>query len=160
MDNPTKAQMWFTSIVKIFKYMKCPNKQKVQCTVFYLKDRGTTWWKTVERMLGGNQGDMTVEKYDAEFDMLSRFSPDVVKDEDVRTEKFIRGLKLDLQGIVRALRPTTYADALRLALDLNLHESVNSSKAVGRVSSLGQKKKAEPQIALAPQRNLSSGGVL
>ncbi|TYK01014.1 histone H2B.3-like [Cucumis melo var. makuwa] len=25
MDNPTKAQMWLTSIEKIFRYMKCPN---------------------------------------------------------------------------------------------------------------------------------------
>ncbi|KAA0043576.1 histone H2B.3-like [Cucumis melo var. makuwa] len=41
MDNPTKAQMWLTSIEKIFRYMKCPNDQKVQCAVFFLKDRGT-----------------------------------------------------------------------------------------------------------------------
>ena len=25
MDNPTKAQMWLTSIETIFRYMKCPN---------------------------------------------------------------------------------------------------------------------------------------
>ena len=42
------------------------------------------------------QGDMTVEQYDAEFDMLSRFTPDVVKDEEARIEKFARGLRLDL----------------------------------------------------------------
>ncbi|KAA0064151.1 histone H2B.3-like [Cucumis melo var. makuwa] len=29
MDNPTKAQMWLTSIEKIFRYMKCPEDQKV-----------------------------------------------------------------------------------------------------------------------------------
>ncbi|KAA0041470.1 ty3-gypsy retrotransposon protein [Cucumis melo var. makuwa] len=75
---------------------------------------------------------MTVEQYDAEFDMLSCFAPDVVKDEEVRTEKFVRGLRLDLQGIVRALRPTTHADALRLTLDLSLHERADSSKAAGR----------------------------
>ncbi|KAA0059244.1 pol protein [Cucumis melo var. makuwa] len=75
---------------------------------------------------------MTVEPYDAEFDMLSRFSPDVLKDEEARTEKFVRGLRLDLQRIVRALRPTTHANALCLALDLSLHERVDSSKAAGR----------------------------
>ncbi|TYK26678.1 pol protein [Cucumis melo var. makuwa] len=111
MDNPTKAQMWLTSIVKIFRHMKCPNDQKVQCAVFFLEDRGTAWWETAERMLGGN--------YDVEFNMLSRFTSDVVKDEEARTEKFVRG----------------------------------------RGSTLGQKRKAEPQIALTPQRNLRSGGV-
>ncbi|KAL0534116.1 hypothetical protein IC582_028397 [Cucumis melo] len=194
MDNPTKGQMWLTSIETIFRYMKCPEDQKVQCAVFFLEDRGTAWWETAERMLGADvskitweqfkenfytkffsanvkhaklqefinleQSDMTVEQYDAEFDMLSRFAPDVVKDEAARTEKFVRGLRLDLQGIVRALRPATHADTLRIALDLSLHERVDSSKAAGRGSSLGQKRKAEPQPALAPRRDLRSGGVL
>ena len=43
---------------------------------------------------------MTVEHYDAGFDMLSHFAPDVVKDEEAKTENFVRGLRLDLQGIV------------------------------------------------------------
>ncbi|TYJ99790.1 gag-protease polyprotein [Cucumis melo var. makuwa] len=193
MDNPTKAQMWLTSIETIFRYMKCPEDQKVQCAVFFLEDRGTAWWETAERMLGGDvskitweqfkenfyakffsanvkhaklqeflnleQGDMTVEQYDAEFDMLSRFPPDMVRDEAARTEKFVRGLRLDLQGIVRALRPATHADALRIALDLSLPERADSSKAAGRGSALGQKRKVETQPDVAPQRTLRSGGV-
>ncbi|KAL0537464.1 hypothetical protein IC582_026442 [Cucumis melo] len=193
MDNPTKAQMWLTSIETIFRYMKCPEDQKVQCAVFFLEDRGTAWWETAERMLGGDvskitweqfkenfyakffsanmkhaklqeflnleQGDMTVEQYDAEFDMLSRFAPDVVRDEAARTEKFVRGLRLDLQGIVRALRPATHADALRIALDLSLHERADSSKAAGRGSALGQKRKVETQPDVVLQRTLRSGGV-
>ncbi|KAA0057117.1 ty3-gypsy retrotransposon protein [Cucumis melo var. makuwa] len=102
---------------------------------------------------------MTVEQYDVEFDMLSRFAPDVVRDEAARTEKFVRGLRLDLQGIVRALRPATHADALCIALELCLQERVDPSKAAGRGSNLGQKRKAESQPALAPQRDLRSGGV-
>ena len=51
MDNPSKAQMWLISIEKIFRYMKCPEDQKVQCAVFFLEDRGTAWWETAERML-------------------------------------------------------------------------------------------------------------
>ncbi|XP_050946634.1 uncharacterized protein LOC127151235 [Cucumis melo] len=91
--------------------------------------------------------------------MLSRFASDVVRDEAARTEKFVRGLRLDLQGIVRALQPATHADALRIALDLSLHERVDSSKATSRGLSLGQKRKAEPQPALAPQRDLRSEGI-
>ncbi|KAA0046142.1 gag-protease polyprotein [Cucumis melo var. makuwa] len=94
---------------------------------------------------------MTVEQYDAEFDMLSRFIADVLKDEEARTEKFIRGLRLDLQVIVRALRPTTHANALRLALDLSLHERADPSKAIGRRSALGQKRKVESQPDITPQ---------
>ncbi|TYK13633.1 ty3-gypsy retrotransposon protein [Cucumis melo var. makuwa] len=167
MDNPTKAQMWLTSIETIFRYMKFPDDQKVQCAVFFLEDRGTTWWETAERMLRGDvskitweqfkesfyanffsanvkhakqqeflnleQGDMTVKQYDAEFDMLSRFALDVVRNEAVRTEKFVR------------------------ALDLSLHERADPSKAAGRGSGLGQKRKVESQPALALQRDLRSG---
>ncbi|KAA0053355.1 gag protease polyprotein [Cucumis melo var. makuwa] len=58
--------------------------------------------------------------------MLSRFAPDVVRDEATRTEKF---------------------------------ERADPSKVAGRWSSLGQKRKAESQPVLAPQRDLRSGGV-
>ena len=103
-----------------------------------------------QRFMNLEQGDMTVEQYDAEFDMLSRFVSDVVKDEEARTEKFVRGLRLDLQGIVRALRPITHADALRLVLDLSLHERADLSKAAGRGSALGQKRKMKSQPDLTP----------
>ncbi|TYK18660.1 ty3-gypsy retrotransposon protein [Cucumis melo var. makuwa] len=172
--------------------MKCVEDQKVQCAIFMLTDRGTAWWKTTERMQGGDvgqitwqqfkesfyakffftslrdakrqeylnleQGEMTVEQYDAEFDMLSRFAPEMIATEAARADKFVRGLKLDIQGLVRAFRPTTHADALRLAVDLSLQEKANSSKVVGRGSTSGQKRKAEQQPIPVPQQNFRSAG--
>ncbi|KAL0561469.1 hypothetical protein IC582_001897 [Cucumis melo] len=184
--------MWLSSLETIFRYMKCPEDQKVQCAVFMLTDRGTAWWETTERMLGCDvsqitwqqfkesfyakffsaslrdakrqeflnleQGDMTVEQYDAEFDMLSRFAPEMIATEAARADKFVRGLRLDIQGLVRAFRPATHADALRLAVDLSLQERANSSKTAGRGSTSGQKRKAEQQPVPVPQRNFRSGG--
>ncbi|KAL0559074.1 hypothetical protein IC582_003663 [Cucumis melo] len=184
--------MWLSSLETIFRYMKCPEDQKVQCAVFMLTDRGTAWWETTERMLGGDvsqitwqqfkesfyakffsaslrdakrqeflnleQGDMTVEQYDAEFDMLSRFAPEMIATEAARADKFVRGLRLDIQGLVRAFRPATHADALRLAVDLSLQERANSSKTAGRGSTSRQKRKAEQQPVPVPQRNFRSGG--
>ncbi|KAL0545083.1 hypothetical protein IC582_020224 [Cucumis melo] len=184
--------MWLSSLETIFRYMKCLEDQKVQCAVFMLTDRGTAWWETTERMLGGDvsqitwqqfkesfyakffsaslrdakrqeflnleQGDMTVEQYDAEFDMLSRFAPEMIATEAARADKFVRGLRLDIQGLVRAFRPATHADALRLAVDLSLQERANSSKTAGRGSTSGQKRKAEQQPVPVPQRNFRSGG--
>ncbi|TYK11888.1 ty3-gypsy retrotransposon protein [Cucumis melo var. makuwa] len=128
-------------------------------------DRGTAWWETTKRMLGGDvgqinwklfkesfyakfffaslrdakrqeflnmeQGDMTVEQYDAEFDMLSRFALEMIATEVARADKFVRGLRLDIQGLVRAFRPATHANALHLAVDLSLQERANSSKGAG-----------------------------
>ncbi|KAA0056289.1 pol protein [Cucumis melo var. makuwa] len=77
---------------------------------------------------------MTVEQYDVEFDMLSRFALEVIRDEAARTEKLVRGL--------------------------SLQERVNLSKLVGKRSSSGHKRKAEQQPITVPQRNLRSGGDL
>ncbi|KAA0066648.1 gag-protease polyprotein [Cucumis melo var. makuwa] len=77
MDNATKAQMWLTSIEKIFRYMKCPNDQKVQCVVFFLEDRGTAWWETAERMLGGDVSKITWEQFRESF--YARFFSAIVK---------------------------------------------------------------------------------
>ncbi|TYK30720.1 gag protease polyprotein [Cucumis melo var. makuwa] len=125
---------------------------------------GTAWWETTERMLGGDeflnleQGDMTVEQYDTKFDMLSRFAPEMIATEAARADKFVRGLLLDIQGLVRAFQPTTHADALRLAVDLNLQKRANSSKVAGRGSTSGQKRKAEQQPIPVSQRNFRPGG--
>ncbi|KAA0067940.1 pol protein [Cucumis melo var. makuwa] len=142
MDNSTKAQMWLTSIETIFWYMKCPDDQKITWEQFkenfYAKFfSANVKHAKLQEFLNLEQGDMTVKQ----------------------TEKFVRGLRLDLQGIVRALRLATLADALRIALDLSLHERADSSNAVGRGSALGQKRKAETQPDVILQRTLRSGGV-
>ena len=56
-----------TSIETIFRYMKCSNDQKVQCAIFFLEDRGTAWWETAERMLGGNISKITLEQFKKSF---------------------------------------------------------------------------------------------
>ncbi|KAL0544210.1 hypothetical protein IC582_019323 [Cucumis melo] len=86
---------------------------------------------------------MTVEQYDAEFDMLSRFALEMIATEVARADEFVRGLRLDIQGLVRAFRPATHADALCLAVDLSLQERANSSKVAGKGSTSGQLRKVE-----------------
>ncbi|KAL0556454.1 hypothetical protein IC582_004968 [Cucumis melo] len=90
--------------------------------------------------------------------MLSRFAPEMITTEASRASKFVRGLRLDIQGLVRAFRPVTHADELRLAVDLSLQKRANSSKVVGRGSTSRQKRKAEQQPISVPQRNFRSGG--
>ncbi|KAL0536821.1 hypothetical protein IC582_025783 [Cucumis melo] len=102
--------------------------------------------------------DRIVEQYDAEFDMLSRFAPEMIATKAARADKFVTGLRLDIQGLVRAFRPATHADALHLAVDLSLQKRANSSKVAGRGSISGQKRKAEQQPISVPQRNFRSGG--
>ncbi|KAA0051541.1 gag protease polyprotein [Cucumis melo var. makuwa] len=64
--------------------------------------------------------------------MLSCFAFEMIAIEAARADKFIRGLRLDIQGLVRAFRLATHVDALRLAMDLSLQERNNSSKVAGQ----------------------------
>ncbi|KAA0052078.1 ty3-gypsy retrotransposon protein [Cucumis melo var. makuwa] len=78
----------------------------------------------------------SITQYDVEFDMLSRFAPKIVANEATRTDKFVSGLRLDLQDFIRAFKPTTYMDTLCLAVAISLHERADPSKAAGRGSTL------------------------
>ena len=49
-----------------------------------------------QEFLNLEQGDMIVEQYDAEFDMLPHFALDVIREEASKTKKFVRGLRLDI----------------------------------------------------------------
>ena len=53
-----------------------------------------------QEFLNLEQGDRTVEKYDVEFDTLSRFAPKMITIEVARAFKFVRGLRLDIKGLV------------------------------------------------------------
>ncbi|TYK14844.1 gag protease polyprotein [Cucumis melo var. makuwa] len=67
LEDPTRAQMWLSSLETIFRYMKYPEDQKVQYAGFMLTDRGTAWWETTERMLGGDVGQITWGQFKESF---------------------------------------------------------------------------------------------
>ncbi|KAA0043226.1 ty3-gypsy retrotransposon protein [Cucumis melo var. makuwa] len=82
LEDPTRAQMWLSSLE----------------TIFRLRDAKR------QEFLNLEQNDRTVEQYDADFDMLSRFAPEMIATEGARADKFVRGLRLDIQGLVE-VRP-------------------------------------------------------
>ena len=56
-------------------------------------------------------------------------------------DKFVRGLRLDFQDFIRALKPNTQANALHLAVDMSLHERVDPFKTSEKGSTSGKKRK-------------------
>ena len=40
LEDPTKAELWLSSMETIFNYMRCPEEHRVQCAAFLLRDRG------------------------------------------------------------------------------------------------------------------------
>ncbi|XP_038882311.1 uncharacterized protein LOC120073551 [Benincasa hispida] len=51
LGNPTKAEMWLSSIEMIFHFMRCLEEHKLQCAVFMLTGNAKIWWRSVEKMI-------------------------------------------------------------------------------------------------------------
>ncbi|XP_038885815.1 uncharacterized protein LOC120076109 [Benincasa hispida] len=189
LGDPTKAEMWLSSIETIFHFMRCPEEHKLQCAIFMLTSNAKIWWLSVEKMIdtGGElaiweqfkerfyekyflantrynkqaeflnlkQGVISVEKYEQEFDKLSRFTPELVATKAARTERFIQDLRSGLRGIVHALDLKTYVAALRAAIRIDVDSQVGEDyrRSLGIGTSAGQKMKAEPRALEHQQRN-------
>ena len=59
--------MWLSLVETIFRYMKCPNDQKIQYAVYLLIDRSRGWWESTERMLSGDIRKITWEPLKENF---------------------------------------------------------------------------------------------
>jgi len=44
------------------------------------------------------QGQMTVTEYDAKFTQLSKYAEGLIKDEEERAKRFVRGLKQEIRS--------------------------------------------------------------
>ena len=70
------------------------------------------------------QGDKTVEDYDLEFNKLARFCPEYVSNEKMKIDRFIAGLRIELQGPVLVQTTSDYAVALRVATMMDMPRQV------------------------------------
>ena len=86
LADPSKAHMWLSSVETIFCYMKCSNDQKVQCVICLLTDRGRGWWKSTERMLGGDMSQITWEQFKENF--YAKFFSATVR--DAKCQEFLK----------------------------------------------------------------------
>ena len=50
------------------------------------------------------------------------FAPELVDNEQARAERFVKGLKDEIKGFVRALKPSTQAEALCLTMDMSIQK--------------------------------------
>ncbi|KAA0053351.1 ty3-gypsy retrotransposon protein [Cucumis melo var. makuwa] len=102
LEDPIRAQLWYCMVGD---YRENARGDVGQITwqqfkeSFYAKFFSASLRDAKrQEFLNLEQGDMTVEQYDTEFDMLSHFIPKMIATEAARADKFVRGLRLDIQG--------------------------------------------------------------
>ncbi|XP_059638972.1 uncharacterized protein LOC132281272 [Cornus florida] len=90
---------------------------------------------------GLKQGNMTVTEYENKFTFLLRFMPEIAKNEEGKTEKFIEGLDFSIRPIVTVAKLIEYAKAMRKALVVEakskdrkaIKESYKHSRSMGAI---------------------------
>ena len=61
------------------------------------------------------QGDLFVAEYEIQFVQLSKYAPEEIATEELKRNKFERGLNLDIREKM-AIKPSTYREVLETAL--------------------------------------------
>ena len=89
---------------------------------------------------------MSVVEYEREFDRLSKFATRHVIDLESKRRRFIVGLRAELRGQVRALQPTTFADALNATLALDIGDAEKKAFEITAQAS-SQKRKAGDDLS-------------
>ncbi|XP_038970573.1 uncharacterized protein LOC120104118 [Phoenix dactylifera] len=89
-----RAHHWWKSVERTLAHEHEAVTWQRFCTAFYSKYFPSSRLRELEReFLNLNQGNMTVDEYEAEFDRLSRFAPTLIMKVESRMGRFEEGLK-------------------------------------------------------------------
>ena len=93
------------------------------------------------------QGERTVREFEREFNRLAPFAPEIVRDEESKTEFFIQGLQPNVRRFVHSGQVNTFVKAVELALRIeqDFAESRATQTPKSNVGSSKRKRNPEGQ---------------
>ncbi|MQM22061.1 hypothetical protein Taro_055110 [Colocasia esculenta] len=128
--DPDVARAWLDAVERTFRSMECVPEERVLLTSYQLQAQALTWWSAeafcptyvrTERLyqfLDLQQRDSTVVQYRARFVELGRYAPQIMGDEGLRTQQFVRGLRPELRQALIVARVTDLDAAYQTAAAL------------------------------------------
>ncbi|GJU21127.1 hypothetical protein Tco_1154469 [Tanacetum coccineum] len=124
----------------VFRISDCKEKDKVKFVTAILQGRALTWWNGRITSMGIDAANGTdIDGYTNRFHELALLCPRMVEPEQVKVEKYIRGLSKNIRGDVTSSRPTGIDDAIRMAYQLMGQIIQNKTNEVSE----GEKRKGE-----------------
>ncbi|MQL69704.1 hypothetical protein Taro_002019 [Colocasia esculenta] len=128
--DPDAARAWLDAVERTFRSMECVPKERVLLASYQLQAQALTWWSSkafcptyvrTERLyqfLDLQQRDFTVVQYRARFVELGRYAPQIMADEGLRTQQFVRGLRPEPRQALIVARVTDLDAAYQTAAAL------------------------------------------
>ncbi|KAL0302430.1 UNVERIFIED_CONTAM: hypothetical protein Sangu_3100600, partial [Sesamum angustifolium] len=100
--DPAEAEEWLRNTERVLDRIECTSEQK-------LRNR-----KKVE-FLELKQNELSVAGYELQFVRLSTYAPEEVSADELRRDRFERGLRLEIRDKI-AIKPPSYGALLEAAL--------------------------------------------
>ncbi|MQL78309.1 hypothetical protein Taro_010730 [Colocasia esculenta] len=128
--DPDVARAWLDAVERTFRSMECVPEERVLLASYQLQAQALTWWSTEwETTFQSHplrqipwqefvQRDSTVVQYRARFVELGRYAPQIMGDEGLRTQQFVRGLRPELRQVLIVARVTDLDAAYQTAAAL------------------------------------------
>ncbi|KAL0453295.1 UNVERIFIED_CONTAM: hypothetical protein Slati_1307600 [Sesamum latifolium] len=115
--DPAEAEEWLRNTERVLDRIECTPEQR-------LRNR-----KKVE-FLELKQNELSVAGYELQFVRLSKYAPEEVSTDELRRDRFERGLRLEIREKI-AIKPQSYSALLEAALraeETSLERSSNEAK--------------------------------
>ncbi|MQL77893.1 hypothetical protein Taro_010310 [Colocasia esculenta] len=121
--DPDIARAWLDAVERTFRSMECVPEERIPWQEFVISFERSfcpTYVRTerLYQFLDLQQRDSTVVQYRARFVELGRYAPQIMADESLRTQQFVRGLRPELRQALIVARVTDLDAAYQTATAL------------------------------------------
>ncbi|EOY20442.1 Gag protease polyprotein [Theobroma cacao] len=105
--DPTVAKDWINQVSKTLSDMRLEDDMKLMVATRLLEKRARTWW---------NSGNLTIEEYEARFNELMLYVPDLVKSEQDQASYFEEGLRNEIRERMTMIGREPHKEVVQMAL--------------------------------------------
>ncbi|KAL2237486.1 UNVERIFIED_CONTAM: hypothetical protein Sindi_0940300 [Sesamum indicum] len=102
--DPAEAEEWLKNMERVLDKIECTSEQKLRYGVSSLEKDALDWWKTIT---GSKNRPATLT--------LSKYAPEEVSTDELRRDRFERGLRLEIQEKIE-IKPPGYGALPEAAL--------------------------------------------
>ncbi|EOY08556.1 Gag protease polyprotein, putative [Theobroma cacao] len=105
--DPTVAKNWINQVLKTLSDMRLEDDMKLMVATRLLEKRARTGW---------NSGNLTVEEYEARFNELMLYVPDLVKSKQDQASYFEEGLRNEIRERMTVIGREPHKEVVQMAL--------------------------------------------
>ncbi|KAL0453299.1 UNVERIFIED_CONTAM: Retrovirus-related Pol polyprotein from transposon [Sesamum latifolium] len=125
--DPAEAEEWLRNTERVLDRIECTPEQRLRNLLTNTLRR---FIEIVRKLNSLNENELSVAGYELQFVRLSKYAPEEVSTDELRRDRFKRGLRLEIREKI-AIKPQSYSALLEAALraeETSLERSSNEAK--------------------------------